>query len=102
MKYPQINLPLSVDIMLMCNMLAGGCASCCSELPAVGLHFTLFNVGSLVCETQLHALFVNQSIPYEHACSNACRVVIFYPNCPWVVRECVNAPIVGHTQAISL
>lgn len=75
-------------------MLAGGCAACRSDLPAVCLHFTLFNVGSLVCETQLHAIIVNQSIPCEHACSNACRLVIFYPNCPWVVRECVSTPTV--------
>lgn len=101
-KYPQINLPLSADIMLICNMLAGGCAARRSELPAVCLHFTLFNVGSLVCEAQLHDLIVNQSIPCEHACPNACRLVIFYPNCPRVIRERVNAPTVGHTQAISL
>lgn len=101
-KYPQINLSLSADIMLICNMLAGGCAARRSELPAVCLHFTLFNVGSLVCEAQLHGLVVNQSIPCEHACPNKCRLVIFYPNCPRVVRERVNAPTVGHTQAISL
>lgn len=101
-KYPQINLSLSADIMLICNMLAGGCAARRSELPAVCLHFTLFNVGSLVCEAQLHGLVVNQSIPCEHACPNKCRLVIFYPNCPRVARERVNAPTVGHTQAISL
>lgn len=102
MKYPQINLPLSADIMLICNMLAGGCAARRSELPAVCLHFSQFNVGSLVCEAQLHGLVVNQSIPCEHTCPNKCRLVIFYPNCPRVVRERVNAPTVGHTRAISL
>lgn len=83
-------------------MLAGGGAARRSGLPAVCLHFSLFNVGSLVCEAQLHGLIVNQSIPCEHACPYACWLVIFYPNCPWVVRECVNAPTAGHMQAISL
>lgn len=63
-------------------MLAGGCAARRSALPAVCLHFPLFNGGSLVCEAQLHGLIVNQSIPCEHAWPNACRLVIFLPQVP--------------------
>lgn len=81
-KYPQINLRLSADIMLICNMLARSCAARRSQLPAVCLHFTLFNVGSPVCEAQLHGLNVNQSIPCERECSNKCRLVIFLPKLP--------------------
>lgn len=75
--YPQRNLRLSADIMLIYNMLAGSCAAGRSPLPAVCLHFSLFNVGSPVCEAQLHGLNVNQSIHCERECSNKCRLVIF-------------------------
>lgn len=69
-------------------MLASGCAACRCELPVVCLHFTLFNLGSMVCESQLASLLIRASPLNMSACHNACWLVILYPKCPWVVRGC--------------
>lgn len=102
-KYPQINLPLSADIMLICNMLAGGCAARRSELPAVCFSTLPCLMWAAWCvRLSCMASLLIRASPVNMACPNKCRLVIFYPNCPRVVRERVNAPTVGHTRAISL
>lgn len=66
-------------------MLANGCSACRCVLPVVCLHFSLFNLGSLVCESQLPSLLIRASPLNMSACYNVGRVVIFYPNYNWVV-----------------
>lgn len=87
------------------SMSACGCGACLCILPMVCLHFSLFTVGSLVCESQLPSLLIRASPLNMSACYNACRVVIFYPKMPlgfWVVRDFSNAFTARGMQAISL
>lgn len=78
-----------VMLRMHVSMLASGCAACYCELPVVGLHFTLFNLGSLVCKSQLASLLIRASPLNMSACYNACWLVIFAPTAPgWWVNVC--------------
>ncbi len=83
-------------------MLACGCGACHCILPVVCLHCSLFNVGSLVCVSQLPSLLIRASPLNMTACHNACRVVIFfYPKCPWVSGWWGNAAMLSLPKACS-